>query len=215
MKKIAIIGAGDLGQLIAHHAPQCSNLSVVGYFDDYANKNSLVRGLPVLGLIKDTESFFALGKFDSLMIGIGYNHMKFRKDTFESFSGKIPFEKLIHPSSFVDPSVVIGEGSFVLPGCTIDVGSKLGNNVLLNTGSTIAHDTTICNHSFLAPAVAVAGKTIINECCILGINCTIIDNLLIGKNIRIGAGSLVLKNIEIPGMYAGVPAVLKKQYSDL
>jgi acetyltransferase-like isoleucine patch superfamily enzyme len=60
--------------------------------------------------------------------------------------------------------------------------------------------------------VAVAGKTKIGECCILGINCTIIDNLVIGDSIRIAAGAVVLKNLEVSGMYAGVPAQLKTTY---
>ena len=35
-KKLAIIGSGDLGQLIAHHASEDSKMEVVGYFNDFA-----------------------------------------------------------------------------------------------------------------------------------------------------------------------------------
>jgi sugar O-acyltransferase (sialic acid O-acetyltransferase NeuD family) len=213
MKRIGIIGSGDLGKLIAHHAPFCGNFEVVCFFDDFVKLGSLVAGVSVEGGLKDIHSAFEQGKFDELMVGIGYNHMDFRKSIFEQFRGLIPFSVLIHHSAFVDPSVEIGQGSFILPGCTLDHNAAIGENVLLNTAVTIAHDTKIGNHSFLAPAAALAGKTEIGECCILGLNCTIIDNLRIGNFIRIAAGAVVLNSFEVPGMYAGIPAELKKKFN--
>jgi len=213
MKKVAIIGAGDLGRLIAHHISQCGDYSAVGFFDDFAEEGSFIMELPVLGPLSRINDQFETGLFDQLMIGIGYNHMAFRRSVFETYASSIPFATLIHNSAYVDPSVKIGQGCFVLPGCTVDANAELGENVLLNTASVVAHDSTIGSHTFLAPAVAVAGKTQIGDCCILGINCTVIDNLRIHPNIRIGAGAVVLSNLEISGMYAGIPAQLKKVYS--
>jgi len=212
MKKVAIVGAGDLGQLIGHHLPACGEYTAAGFFDDYAVPGTRVKNIPVLGPLSMVADSFSSGQFDEIMIGIGYNHMKFRKAIFESLHGKIPFATLIHSSSYVDHSATLGSGCFILPGCTVDAHAKLGNNVLLNTGGVVAHDTSIGSHSFLAPSVAVAGKTQIGECCILGINCTIIDNLTLGNFIRIAAGAVVVKNLELSGMYAGVPAQLKTLY---
>jgi sugar O-acyltransferase (sialic acid O-acetyltransferase NeuD family) len=213
IKRIGIIGSGDLGRLIAYHAPFCGNFEVACFFDDFAEVGSLVSGIPVEGSLKKIDSAFEQGKFDELMVGIGYNHMGFRKSIFEQFRGRIPFSVLIHHSAFIDASVKIGHGSFILPGCTVDHNAAIGENVLLNTAVTIAHDTQIGNHCFLAPAAALAGKIEIGECCFLGLNCTIIDNLKIGNSIRIAAGAVVLNNFEVSGMYAGVPAQLKKVYS--
>lgn len=212
MIRLAIIGAGDLGQLIAHHAPGCGSFKVVGFYDDFAKPGSTVKEWPVLGSLSEVEVAFENGVFDQLMVGIGYNHMHFRRDTYDRFSGQIPLATLIHQNAFVDHSVKIGAGCFVLPGCTVDAHAVLGENVLLNTGSVIAHDTFVGAHSFCAPAVAVAGKTIIGSCCIVGINSTIIDNLSICDFTRIAAGAVVNQSITIPGMYAGVPAVLKKRF---
>lgn len=213
MKKVAIIGAGDLGRLIAHHMTECGNYSAVGFFDDYAATGSVIMNLPVLGPLSQINELFEAGIFDQLMVGIGYNHMTFRKSVFETYARSIPFATLIHKSAYVDPSVRMGQGCFILPGCTIDAHAELGENVLLNAAAVVAHDSIIGSHSFLAPSVAVAGKTQIGECCILGINCTVIDNLNIHSFIRIGAGAVVLSNLEVSGMYAGIPAQLKKVYS--
>lgn len=212
MKRLAIIGAGDLGQLIAHHAPACGDFKVVGFFDDWAHHGAKIKGTQVLGNLRSVTPSFIAGVFDVLMIGIGYNHMAFRKSVFEQHAGEIPYATLIHTSCYVDHSATVGEGCFLLPRCTLDAHVVLGQNVLLNTACVVAHDTTIGSHTFLAPAVAVAGKTNIEERCIVGLNSTVIDNLAIAAGTQIAAGAVVKKSISVPGLYAGVPALLKKAF---
>ena len=144
------------------------------------------------------------------MIGIGYKHMSFRKQIFNQFLNRIPFANIIHASSFVDPSVKIGSGVFILPGCVLDQNVEIGNNVLLNTSVSISHDTSIGDHCFLSPRVAVAGKVLINDSCIVGINSTIIDHITIVSKTQIAGGAVVIENIIEPGLYAGIPAIWKK-----
>lgn len=215
MKRIAIIGGGDLGRLIAHHAPVCGDFSIAGFFDDYASPGSLISGFPVIGTLESITAQYESQNFDALMVGIGYNHMAFRKAIFEKFHSRIPFARLVHPSAYVDPSAKLGDGIFILPGSTVDTHVVLGDNVLLNTGVVIAHDSIIGAHSFCGPAVAIAGKTYIGACCILGINATIIDHLEICSGTRIAAGAVVNQSIDQPGMYAGVPAQLKKRWASI
>lgn len=210
MKRLAIIGAGDLGQLIAHHVPDCGDYSVVGFYDDWAKHGARISGFPVLGNLRAVVPAFLAGVYDVLMVGIGYNHMAFRKSVFEQHQNLIPFAKLIHKSSFIDHSASVGEGCFILPGCTLDAHVVLETNVLLNTGVVVAHDTIIGSHTFLAPAVAIAGKTQVGESCFLGIHSTVVDNLTICSGTRLAAGSVVTKSITIPGLYAGVPAAFKR-----
>ncbi|MES2762440.1 MAG: acetyltransferase [Bacteroidota bacterium] len=211
MKKLAIIGAGDLGDLISYHATQDGHYHVVGFYDDYAAKGSVLNNIEVLGKIAELEEHFSKGIFDVLMIGVGYNHMSFRKTLFEKYDHKIPFGNIIHSSAFVDPSVKLGTGVFILPGCTLDKSVVIGNNVLLNTSVCIAHDTTIGDHCFLSPRVSIAGKTHIKHSCVLGINSTIIDNINIEPEIKIAAGTVVIKSLTQKGLYAGVPAIFKKE----
>lgn len=205
-KRLAIIGSGDLGQLIAHHAIGSGEFFEVFFFDDYRVLNSSVNDHLIIGKVSDVENMFEQKRYDALMIAIGYKHFETRKSLFEKFADRIPFARLIHPSSYVDPSCCIGKGSFILPGCTLDRGVKIGDNVLLNTGCTIAHDSMIQKHSFLSPCVAVAGFVNIGECCNIGINTTIIDNISIANNVQTGGGSVVTKNITEAGLYVGIPA---------
>jgi sugar O-acyltransferase (sialic acid O-acetyltransferase NeuD family) len=206
MQKLAIIGAGDLGQLIAHHAINDGHYELVAFFDDVFPLQHKEFGVPVVGRTNQVFEFYKNNIFDCIMLAIGYKHMDARKKKFEELKGKIPFGRVIHSSSYIDKSVKLGEGVFILPGCTVDKDVVLGDNVLLNTGVVIAHDTTIDSHCFVSPAASIAGKLHIKECCSIGINATIIDNVTIEKNIRIGGGAVVITNLTEPGLYVGVPA---------
>jgi sugar O-acyltransferase (sialic acid O-acetyltransferase NeuD family) len=212
MKRLAIIGSGDLGQLIAYHASNDNHYSIAGFVDDFEELDSFKVGIPILGSIKDVIELLKQDKFDCIMIGIGYKHMTVRKAIFEMFIGRVPFGKIIHTSAYVDSSSIIGNGSFILPNCTLDKHVIIGENVLLNTATVIAHDSKVDSHCFLAPGVNVAGKVHINECCVIGIGTTIIDNILIKPSIKTGAGAVVIENLTQSGLYLGVPAILKKLY---
>ncbi|MCH2043288.1 MAG: acetyltransferase [Saprospiraceae bacterium] len=206
MKRLAIIGSGDLGLLIAHHASQSGEFIVVGFYNDFLEKGTSVKSYSILGGIEDVQTDFEMDKFDFLMIGVGYQHFGFRKKSFERFKSKIPFANIIHSSAYIDPSCRLGEGIFILPGCVLDHGVELADNVLLNTACSIAHDSKVGAHSFLSPRVAMAGFIEIGECCNIGINSTIIDNIKIVDHVQTGGGTVVVKNLNQAGLYVGVPA---------
>ena len=206
MKRCAIIGSGDLGQLIAYHGEQTGQYQVVGYFNDFLQPGERVGHVPILGGQAHVESQFKNGQFDELFIGIGYRHLELRTALFKRFSGHIPFGKMIHPSAYVDPSCHVGEGAVLLPGCVLDRNVSIGPNVLLNTGVRIAHDSRVGGHTFVAPAVAMAGFVQVGQGCNLGINTTVIDNITIVDGVRTGGGTVVIKNLIESGLYVGAPA---------
>lgn len=206
MKKLAIIGSGDLARLIAYHVAATGSYEVVGYFNDYEPAGKMVDGYPILGTTDDVLPLFAQGLFQCLLMGIGYKHFAVRQHLFERFEPQVPFGSFVHPSAYVDPSARLGAGSVVLPGCVLDRNVTIGKNVLLNTAVTIAHDSAIQNHTFLSPRVAIAGFTTVGECCNIGINTTIIDNVSLAPRIQTGGGAVVCHSLVEPGLYVGVPA---------
>lgn len=204
-KKLAIIGSGHLGQQIAHYAISDGHYSEVFFFDDFAEAE-IVNGYRVLGNSDSIEKEFEKKTFDELLIGIGYKHLEKRKFFFEKFKNKIPFGILIHSSSWIDHSVIIGEGCIIYPSCCIDMNVVIKDNSILNAGCTIAHDSVIGLHCFLSPRVAVAGFVEVDSQCIIGINSTIIDNIYITKGTQIGAGTIVISDIQKTGLYVGNPS---------
>jgi sugar O-acyltransferase (sialic acid O-acetyltransferase NeuD family) len=210
MKRLAIIGSGDLGSQIAYHAKDSGLYEPVGYFDDFEKQGISKNGLPILGSTEDVLEVFKKGVFDQLMIGVGYKHLKVRGSLFQKFKGQIPFASILHRSCFIDKSCIIGEGVFIYPGCKLDMNVVVGDNVLLNIGCVIAHDTVIGENSFLGPAVSVAGFVKIEGSVNLGIGTVVVDNVRIGTGIRTGGGAVVIDTLVEPGLYVGVPAKLKK-----
>jgi len=208
MKRLAIVGSADLGQLIAYHAVNDGHYAVTGFFDDFLQQGTMVNGIPILGKVGDAEKNFNAGEFDELMIGIGYKHFESRKKIFEKLAAGIPIGKIIHSSCYVDSSCNIGNGVFILPGCILDRNVTIGENVLLNTGCLVAHDSSVNAHTFLSPGVTVAGFVNIGSCCNIGINTTIIDNIRIADETQTGGGTVVIHNIDAPGLYVGNPARL-------
>jgi sugar O-acyltransferase (sialic acid O-acetyltransferase NeuD family) len=206
MERLAIIGSGDLGQLIAYHAETDKKYIIAGFFDDYRSSGTMVDKYNVLGKTDDIVTLFQQGIFDRLLVAIGYKHFEARKRFFDQFYGQIPFASLVHSSCYVDPSCNIGEGSVLLPGSVLDRNVKIGRNVLINVASTVAHDSTVGDHSFLSPRVAIAGFTQVGYCCNIGINTTIIDNITITDNVQTGGATVVIKNITEKGLYVGNPA---------
>lgn len=207
--KLAIIGAGELGKLIAYHAVQDAGYQVAGYYDDFVKASSF-NGSPVLGTCDMVADDFKAGLFDKLFIGIGYDHMAVRAGYYNKFKDHIPFANIIHSSSYIDPSCKLGTGIFILPGNVLDLDVTIGNNVLINTGGTIAHHSTIEDHCFLAPAVQIAGLVTVHESSFIGIGATIVDCINIAKGSVVGAGSVVTKDTEENSVSVGVPAKIIK-----
>lgn len=207
MLKLAIIGSGHLGLQVVHHAIQTRQFSIAGFYDDFQQVGTMVSGVPVLGNIANVSQAYSDGLFDTVIMAIGYNHLKFKQTVFHSLKDKnIPFATIIHPDAYIDPTAKIGAGSIIYPGCTIDMNVEVGENSLINCGCTIAHDSKIGESCFLSPEVKIAGFTHVSSLVILGIGSVIVDNIFITANTRVGAGSLVTKPITESGIYYGSPA---------
>ena len=204
MKRLAILGSGDLGQQVAHYAIADNHYDEVVFLDDFTTE-STIREIAVIGKSSDAKSLHQAGRFDELIIAIGYHHLKKKREIFDSLAGQVPFGKIIHSTTFVDPTAEIGEGCVIYPGCSIDIRAKIGANSILNNGCTIAHDSSIGAHNFLSPRVAVAGFVTTGQLCNIGINATIIDNISLGDEIRLGGGTVVTKDLHTAGLYVGNP----------
>ncbi len=204
MKRIAIIGAGLLGQQIAHHIKNDQGYEPVGFFDD--NLTGALGNLPILGRVQDVDGCYANGSFDQLIIGIGYKHFTYRWQCFERFYPHIPFLTFVHSSCWVDGSAHIGAGSFLMPGVLIDDHVSIGENMFLQVGCSISHHSVIKENCFLGPRVTVAGCVTVERDCFLGVGSTLIDSVVICPGVQIGGGAVVIDSIDQAGLYVGVPA---------
>ena len=202
-KKLAILGAGHLGQQIAHYAITDHHYEEILFFDDFA---APAAGKPkILGGSGLIEREFEKNSFDEIILGIGYKHLRARKDFYEKLKDKVPFGKVIHSTSWVDPSAIVEAGCVIYPRCCIDAQAVIQANSVLNLSCVVAHDSNVGKHCFFSPGVTLAGYVNVGEVCFFGIHSTVIDNLKIAPHTQLGGGSVVIEDIRRPGLYAGNP----------
>jgi UDP-3-O-[3-hydroxymyristoyl] glucosamine N-acyltransferase len=114
--------------------------------------------------------------------------------------------RFIHPTCWIDPTATIGPGTFIGPFCTVAYNTSIGRDCLLPPYCLIGHGSTIGDDCLFDPGVTIAGSCIIQNRCKFNLRSSVIDKILISTGAEIGAGSMVTKNIDTPGMYVGTPA---------
>ncbi len=207
VRRLALIGAGDLAVTVAAHAASHPDITITGHFDDTKQIGELVAGAPILGGLDDVIPAFGARAFDAVLITIGYKHLAFRAEFFGRLKdARVPLATLVHPHAFVEPTATVREGSILFPGVVIDAGAIIEANCVLNASVTIAHDTTVGPHTFCGPAVAVAGFTRIGSRVFLGIGTVVIDNVTVHEGARTAGGAVVTTDIPPGVCVGGVPA---------
>tara|TARA_B100000519_G_C14141680_1_gene390165 strand:- start:500 stop:952 length:453 start_codon:yes stop_codon:yes gene_type:complete len=114
--------------------------------------------------------------------------------------------------------VVIGDNVFIGPFCEIQKDVVIGCNVRIQSHSFICENTFIGDDTFIAHGVMFTNDkftdgqlskdylpTRIGKRCRIGSNVTLLP-VKICDDVSIGAGSVVTKDIDEPGIYAGNPA---------
>jgi sugar O-acyltransferase (sialic acid O-acetyltransferase NeuD family) len=210
MKRLALIGSKDFAEQIQILAEETGEYKVVGYFDDFEKKGTIIRMLPVLGKIEDIETAYKKDEFDCIFLAAGYNNFVFRESVFNRVYGKVPFATIISSSAKIGKDVRIGEGVYIGGDSSIGDRTIIGNNVFMHGGTTISHDNEIGDHTYLSGRINTAGFCQIGKRCFVGICVIISDHVFIVDDVWIGLGCIVAKNIKEPGKYMSPSAKLYK-----
>lgn len=207
MKKLAIIGAGGFGREIVSmfFGDSFSNgeYEFIGFIDDNAFGNT-VEGYPIVGTLKD---LFSLKEKPYVVIAVADPKTK-ELLVKKCINNGLKFATLIHSTVVIGTKCNIGEGSIICSNNIITTNVNIGSHCILNIGCSVGHDTTIGNYCSAMSYTAVAGESSIGESCYFGLHCTVINRVKIGSNSTFGAGSVVIKDLQEPGTYAGVPVRL-------
>ena len=126
---------------------------------------------------------------------------------------------IVEPSNIYE--VILDDNVFVGPFCEIQKGVKIGKNTRIQSHTFICELVTIGENCFIGHGVMFVNdlfsegkpagdsskwkETIIKNSVSIGSNATILP-VKICLNVVIGAGSVVTKDINKSGIYAGNPA---------
>jgi len=203
-RRLLIIGAGGHGRVVYDVAKQTTNYQEIAFLDDAFD------GSFEAGIIDKASNFPQYLDSSDFFVAIGAG--KIRKSyVSQLLEAKANLISIRHPSSALSKSVKIGRGVVVMAGVVVNCNAKIDDGVILNTCSSIDHDCAIGAYSHIAVGARLCGTVHIGEGCFIGANSTIVNNVSICDYCIIGAGGVVVKDIQEPGVYYGVPAVLHAQ----
>ena len=101
----------------------------------------------------------------------------------------------------------VGKNAEIYSWDTIDSGKpwliEIGDNVTISSNVTIlTHDASTCK----VGCGTKLGRVTIGNNVFVGTRSIILCNVRIGDNVIVGAGSIVSSDLEMNGVYAGIPA---------
>jgi sugar O-acyltransferase (sialic acid O-acetyltransferase NeuD family) len=144
-------------------------------------------------------------KTHQMMVAIGDSRA--RLDIVQLLPKETIYFTFIHPTALIlDNNIEIGVGSFIGAYSILTTNIKIGKHALLNRANQIGHDSEIGDYFSTMPGAIVSGNVKIYDGVYLGTNSSIKEKLIIHSLTTIGMNSCVVKDIESPGVYAGVPA---------
>lgn len=151
MKSIIILGAGQFGQITKEIA------EAVGYEKiDFLDDNSK-DAIEKIGAYKDFLNYGdAVVAIDDVILRMRY------LEKLKLVGYNLP--PLIHPSAYVSPSAVIGEGSVIEPGAKIHTGCVIGRGCIVSMAANINHHTRIGDFCHIACNSTIMQNTDISAC---------------------------------------------------
>jgi UDP-N-acetylbacillosamine N-acetyltransferase len=147
--KLLIIGAGGYGNTVADVAKQLNCFEKIAFLDDTKS------GSGVLGRCEE----YAMFCDEDTAVYPAFGDNALRMEWLEVLMEEgLTVPTLVHPSAYVSPTAVLGEGTVVLPKAVVNTGVTVGVGCLINIGALVDHDTVIEDGVHLAPGAIVKAK---------------------------------------------------------
>lgn len=196
LERVAIIGAGGQARETYAILQKDPDIEFVGFFESVRTKDEFL-GYPVRGLEDLNPSF---------LCHIAIGNEKVRKIIVDSLPQSTKWFTVIDQSAMIGDDVYIGEGSFIGQGSIITENVRIGKHTHLNIACTVSHDNKIGDYLTMAPGARIMGGCNFGELIYMGASSCVKDKISICSNTVIGMGAMVVKDINTPGTYVGVPA---------
>lgn len=203
--KVLLIGAGG-------HAKSCIacleplGIEIVGLIDRPELVGQKINGYEILGTDEDLPRFKSA--VDGFLIAVGQLETASARvrlfKRLEEIGGNMPV--IVSGDAFVDRTAEIGKGTIVMHHALLNASATVGVNGIINSAAIVEHDAAIGDHVHIATGAIVNGGCRVGNQTFIGSRATLRNGVAVGDNVVVGAGSVVVKDITQPGVYAGNPA---------
>jgi sugar O-acyltransferase (sialic acid O-acetyltransferase NeuD family) len=200
---LIIVGAGGHGRVVADAALEAGR-RVLAFVDAQPRSQELL-GIPVHHVQALEIPAFASQLGAEVVVAIGDNWA--RKAMQEALvAAAVPLASVLHPSSVVAKSALLGSGVMILAGAVVGVAARIGDGSIINTGARIDHDGAIGAFSHLSPGATLGGEVTVGEGTHLAVGVSVRNRVSIGCWSLVGVGAAVVKDLPERVMAFGVPA---------
>lgn len=201
-RKLAVIGAGGHGKVVAELAAALGTYGEIVFLDDRAQ--SSINGFPVIGTTLLLENSLSPEQFD-IAVAVGNNRIR-RQIAEKAAALGFSLPVLIHPGAYVSPSATVGQGCVVMAKAVVQADSVLKDGVIVNTAATVDHDCLLDAFVHISPGTHLSGNTRIGEESWIGTGACSRQQIRIGSRATIGAGAVVVRDVSDGMTVAGNPA---------
>lgn len=195
MKRLIIIGASGHGKVTADIA-LLNGYEEIVFLDDDESLTECA-GFPVVGRTADAGHMD-----DDKFVAIGNASIR------ERLQKDLEVVTLVHPDAVIGRDVSLGNGSIVMAGAVINTGSSIGSGCIINTSSSVDHDCRVGDFAHISVGAHLCGTVAVGHRTWIGAGAVVRNNISICDDCMIGIGAAVVKDIDTPGTYMGVPARL-------
>lgn len=206
-RRLLIIGAGGHAAVALDCAEKMGVYSEIALCANDVRERTEFLNRP---LMSENEALgMALNEGWGCFVAIGRNEV--RKSYLQRLTSLgANLETLIHPEA------ILGAGSTVDVGCIVCARANVGPRAtvhlgsIINTGADVEHDCMVGVCCHLSPGALMGGGSEMGEGSWMCIGSCCADHIRICPGVTLGAGSTLLTNVEVPGVYVGSPARLVK-----
>lgn len=198
---LVICGAGGHGRVVASTA-RAAGWSGIVFLDPKWPTLPFSGEWPVEGdgnmLARDVAGRLAIA-------GIGDNRR--RMQILDVMAREcIPIATVLHPTAWLCPSVIVGEGCVVMAHAAVNHSARLERGVIVNTQAVVEHDCVLGAGAHISPGAVLAGNVSVGPLAFVGAGVSVIQGIRIGAGAVIGAGAAVVSDVPEGETWAGVPA---------
>lgn len=205
------MGGGGHCKSVIEVIESTSHYSIAGIIDNDLTPGIMVGGYPVIGTDHDIPALAAKGYAFHITVG----HIKspaIRINIYKQITqadGQLPV--IIAATATVSKRAKIGAGTIIMHKAFVNADASIGSNCIINTGAVVEHDATIGHHCHISTGAYINGGCTVHDNSFIGSSSVLVQGITIATNNIIAAGAVVTHSTQPDGVYAGVPAQLKKQ----
>lgn len=209
-RNLLIIGSGGHGRAVLDCALALGAFSAIEFATN-ADRPVAIPGFRILDERAMAPESIA-SDYAAVVVAIGDNHARLEKiDQLEEAGVSLPV--IAHPSAVVSRFAKIGVGSVVMAGAVVNSSARIGKGCIVNTGAIVEHDCSVGDGAHLSPNAAIGGGVLVGKRSWLCIGSSIADHVTLAADSVLAGGSCLVTDASASGLYAGVPALLKKRKS--